>query len=341
MPELPEVEAHRRAVERCCKGLEIVGINAKEQGGGPRDGQFDDLVLAESSGEEEVASKLVGAKVSGAQRKGKQLWILLEKDGAHDRALLLHFGMTGSLLIHSGAEIVAKPSYVRFAASEQWPAKFCKLELKFAGGVSLAFSDPRRLGRVLVREGDASVQLPICKLARDPLNDPPLLEELQVALARIHAPIKAVLLDQERVVSGVGNWVADEVLFQSAILPSAPCSSLSCAQVASLRQCLISVVAKACEVDAESEKFPADWLFHYRWQNKTAGTQKSPLGIIHFATVGGRTTAFVPARQRKGAGQDSAPDASDSKERHTDDAKASGRKKRRLTNHTSSQSRKA
>ena len=45
------------------------------------------------------------------------------------------------------------------------------------------------------------------------------------------APIKAVLLDQERVVCGVGNWVADEVLFQSGIHPSTPAAGLDDAQV--------------------------------------------------------------------------------------------------------------
>ena len=44
MPELPEVEAQRRTIEAATVGKQIVTLVTLEQGGGPRDGLYDDKV---------------------------------------------------------------------------------------------------------------------------------------------------------------------------------------------------------------------------------------------------------------------------------------------------------
>ena len=103
-----------------------------------------------------------------------------------------------------------------------------------------------------------------------------------------------------KLVAGVGNWVVDEVLFHAGILPSAPCDTLSPAQVGALRASLVDVGATAVQANADSEKFPAGWLFHHRWRNQTSGTFSSPIGVIKFDTVGGRTTAWLPSAQKAG-----------------------------------------
>ena len=66
--------------------------------------------------------------------------------------------------------------YKSFTVSEDWPPRFCKCEIIFDGGVRLGFSDPRRLGRILLRQ-NAVAENPIAALARDALLDPPTLEE--------------------------------------------------------------------------------------------------------------------------------------------------------------------
>ena len=100
MPELPEAEAQRRLLDRCVVGQTIERVETKEQGGGARDGQLDDKVL-----DGDVAS-LAGARVVAAKRKGKQLWLGLEK-GKTKHCLLIHLGMTGSCVIKGEAP----PSY--------------------------------------------------------------------------------------------------------------------------------------------------------------------------------------------------------------------------------------
>jgi len=110
----------------------------------------------------------------------------------------------------------------------------------------------------------------------------------------------------------VGNWVADEVLYQAKIHPAKAACELSEKEVKTLHIMLLSVCRKACAVSADHTRFPKNWLFHYRWgkgrsasemaeENGSvakAGVAALPDGKkIHFTEVGGRTTAFVPAVQ--------------------------------------------
>ncbi len=53
--------------------------------------------------------------------------------------LLSHAGMTGSIVVHG----VKSVQYKSFVVGEDWPPRFCKLELQFEGGGKLAFSDAR------------------------------------------------------------------------------------------------------------------------------------------------------------------------------------------------------
>ena len=114
--------------------------------------------------------------------------------------------------------------------------------------------------------------------------------------------IKALLLDQAALVSGVGNWIADEVLFQAGIHPEAVCRTLSDEQTGRLHAALLHVVRTAVAANADGGKFPDTWLFHYRWRKGAAGGKVPGAdgGPISFITVGGRTSAVVLARQRKG-----------------------------------------
>ena len=154
MPELPEVEAQRRTIEAATVGKRIATLIALEQGGGPRDGQFDDSVIAEGVTADVLAVSLQDRWVLGVRRRGKQLWVELAetKGGARCACLLLHFGMTGAVIV----EGVAAPVYKNFSVDESaWPPRFTKLELVLCDGepnapsIRLAYTDPRRFGRIL------------------------------------------------------------------------------------------------------------------------------------------------------------------------------------------------
>ena len=261
MPELPEVEASRNLLSQACCGLKIDFITCIEQGGGPRDGKFDDIVFSNIS-EGDMKSALIGKTLVAVRRKGKQLWFEILN---MDVAILFHFGMTGAFVLQG----YNAPQYKSFKISKDWPPKFTKLEIVFKGGLKLAFCDPRRLGRIQLRH-DAINNPPISILARDPYLDGVNENELRTKLSQYTTSIKAALLDQEKIFSGIGNWVADETLYHAKIHPSTPCCNIAHNEyyLRALCSSLVMVINTAVEVGADSDRFPADWLFHYRWNKK-------------------------------------------------------------------------
>jgi formamidopyrimidine-DNA glycosylase len=265
MPELPEVEEARRLVKRRLVGRRLVEVFARE-----------DRIVFAGLGPQRVVAALRGRRVRGVGRKGKHFWLELDRRPWPS----FHFGMSGWL------EAYRDPN--------ERPA-FWRLELVTAEGWRLAYSDVRRFGRVRL-QADPPNEPPVSLLGFDPLLGLPPVGELRALLARRAAPIKAVLLDQS-LFAGVGNWIADEVLYQASLRPHRPAASLTREEVARLRSRLTFVVRRAVEVGANSERFPRTWLFHHRWGgNKDARTARGE--TIVRETIGGRTAAWVPSRQR-------------------------------------------
>jgi formamidopyrimidine-DNA glycosylase len=113
--------------------------------------------------------------------------------------------------------------------------------------------------------------------------------------------IKALLLDQKRVISGVGNWVADEILYQSELHPEQ--TFLSRAQAVILQERLHCILNTAITCLDDRKDFPESWLFHCRWGKRASnnGTKiKDPMGrTVVFLKAAGRTSAIVPSIQVK------------------------------------------
>jgi formamidopyrimidine-DNA glycosylase len=265
MPELPEVEAARRRLRAKILGRRIRSAEAV----------VDPVVFRGISGPA-FAAAIVGRRVKAIGRRGKHLWFELDRRPWPT----FHFGMTGSFAIYD--------------APDQRP-RFWRVEIVFTGGVRIAFSDPRRFGRIRLQQ-DPLAEPPIALLGPDPILEPPTARTLAPLLARRKAPLKAVLLDQS-VFAGVGNWVADEILYQARLSPVRSAASLTRGEVSRLRTALLSVLRRAVAVSADSDRFPRTWLFHTRW-GRTAGALTARGEAIVHATVGGRTTAWVPKRQK-------------------------------------------
>lgn len=210
------------------------------------------------------------------------------------QAILFHFGMTGSFVI-KGHSV---PQYKSFKISDEWPPKFTKIELVFEGGTHIAFCDPRRLGKVRVKPFDELFTTPpLSTLASDPLADKLSHQEVYESFQKTASPVKALILSQDRVFCGVGNWVADEVLYQADIHPSRPSNKLKPEEVQKLQEKVVEVMSVAVDCMAKEEEYPAHWLFHQRWRSKKAGGKMEDGSAIHFETVGGRTTAVVTKKR--------------------------------------------
>jgi formamidopyrimidine-DNA glycosylase len=265
MPELPEVETARRRAERALAGRRIASVATRP-----------DPIVFEGVTPGRFARALVGRRVLAVRRKGKHLWMELDRRPWP----LFHFGMTGSFEFYD--ELRERP-------------RFWKVELRMDDGTRLAMPDARRFGRIRLQY-EPERERPLSELGYDPLIGLPVAAELLRTLARRRAPIKAVLLDQG-LFAGVGNWIADEVLYQAGLAPHRLASELGLDEVRRLRGRLQAIVRFAVSVGADDERFPSTWLFHHRWgKNSDARTGRNER-IVH-ETIGGRTTAWVPSRQR-------------------------------------------
>jgi formamidopyrimidine-DNA glycosylase len=107
--------------------------------------------------------------------------------------------------------------------------------------------------------------------------------------------IKAVLLDQT-LFAGVGNWIADEILYQARIDPHRLAAELTYAEVSKLRLKLMSILKTSIRLEADWSRYPKNWLFNFRWGKEKDARDSRGRSIMH-ETIGGRTTAWVPEVQ--------------------------------------------
>ncbi|KAI9670554.1 MAG: hypothetical protein M1831_005774 [Alyxoria varia] len=270
------------------------------------------------------AEALKGKTVLDAGQQGKYFWLVMDKP-PHP---VMHFGMTGWIKFNHDETAYWKPQKEKNAEEksgkakndEEWPPRFWKFILHMESeNLEAAFIDARRFARIRLLDVEASKlreTSPLAENGPDPVIDSHVVtrEWLATKLASKHVPIKALLLDQA-VISGIGNWVADETLYQASQHPEQYSDTFDEEQVTKLYDGMMHVCKTACEVLADSDKFPETWLMKHRWDKGKKDGSKLPNGekIVHI-TVGGRTSAIVPSRQKKGgqvAGGD--PEANDKK----------------------------
>ncbi|OAD73417.1 hypothetical protein PHYBLDRAFT_66028 [Phycomyces blakesleeanus NRRL 1555(-)] len=326
MPEIAEVENARRKCHLNCVGRKIVKVEV----------QPDPIVFA---GKEpaDIVKVLENKKVVDTKRWGKYFvlskykqysWyifsmlnekqyictpnglinIVLDK-GPH---LVCHFGMTGTLKFKHNVDNLQLHNDKQ-AKDSTWPPRFYKILLTLKGPqdkspMDMALTDSRRLGRIRLVGGDPLKSEPISKLGFDPILNLPNEDTFTALVQKRAMPIKALLLDQsfsaqftytKTLKFGVGNWVADEILYHSHIHPAQYANTLSTAQCHTLHQNMEYVCRTAVEADADSSLFPDNWIMNYRWKKgKGKGNGVLPNGqVMAFETVGGRTSCFVPEVQ--------------------------------------------
>ncbi|CAM8964914.1 unnamed protein product [Rhodiola kirilowii] len=276
MPELPEVEAARRAIQDHCIGKII-----------KRAVIADDSKVIDSVSSVHFQASLLGKTLLSAHRKGKNMWIQLDSPPFPS----FQFGMSGAIHIKGISVSKYKRSIVK--DSDEWPSKYSKFLVELDDGLELSFTDPRRFAKVRLLQDPVSVP-PISELGPDAFLEPMNLDDFFNLLSKKKIAIKALLLDQ-KFISGIGNWIADEVLYQARIHPQQNACSLSKETCATLLQCIKKVIESAIEVGADSSQYPDKWIFHFR--EKRLGKAFIDGKKIDFITAGGRTTAYVPELQ--------------------------------------------
>jgi formamidopyrimidine-DNA glycosylase len=269
MPELPEVETTRRGLDPHVAGRRIVALTVHDRR--LRWPVPDDL-----------PARVAGQRIMGTGRRAKYLLIRLESG-----TLLMHLGMSGSLrVLPADTPRVAHDHY----------------DLLLESGNTLRFNDPRRFGSLHYMSGDPRQHPLLARLAPEPFSGGFTADYMWRITRRRRASIKQVLMNS-RLVVGVGNIYASEILFRARIRPRRRAQSLTRQEVARLVKDVRAVLARAIKVggttlrnyvgvDGEPGYFRQRLHVYERAQCRICRT------AIRQLTQQGRSTYYCPNCQR-------------------------------------------
>jgi formamidopyrimidine-DNA glycosylase len=267
MPELPEVEQARRALETALDRT-IAAVDDTD----------DWICRPHRPGD--LAGVLVGGRLTGAHRRGKSMWCETEGgDGTPGPELGLHLGMGGRLVITGPGgsdEVQGGDPVDATARSPEWD----RFTVDFADGGRLRLFDKRRLARVRL---DPDVDA----LGPDALDI--TADQFVGRVGRGKAPVKARLLDQS-VLAGVGNLLADETLWQARIAPATPVGELGSGELTRLHGAL----EKALDSAVRQGGVHTGEMIGSRRAGAHCPRCGGPMG---HGTVGGRTTWWCTVEQ--------------------------------------------
>jgi formamidopyrimidine-DNA glycosylase len=233
---------------------------------------------------------LNGAKITGTNRRGKFMWLTLNRP----YVLVAHLGMSGQFLIHQ--KNLPKATHVR----AQFHLK------KTMRTQELVFNDQRTFGWLSIEELTNSVPTSAQHIAPDPFD--PLFDKAATVknYLRRNIKIKTALLNQE-IMSGVGNIYADETLWRAKVHPEMITSELSAKKIATIIDYATEVMSEAIEkggtsfddlyinVNGESGFFEQS-LAAYGQEGEPCPRCGTPIKRI---TFGARSSHFCPRCQKR------------------------------------------
>lgn len=214
MPELPEVETVRRGLEMAVVGKKILKVKVHR----PK--------TIEGIPVQDFEDRLTGEVFKHIKRRAKYLFLQLQSG----LTVSVHLKMSGAFLVHDPQ--IPQP-------------KHCHVVFSLSDGKELRFKDLRAFGRMALYESLEEAQKvgSIPNLALEPLDEAFTLGYFSERLKNYSSPVKALLLDQTKAVSGIGNIYADESLFLSGVHPTKPVNQLSKSEVAKLYEAIKQVIA--------------------------------------------------------------------------------------------------
>jgi formamidopyrimidine-DNA glycosylase len=277
MPELPEVETVRRGLQHLVTGYRITEALDLH----PRALKPESIAPLHT---------LNGAKITGTNRRGKFMWLTLNRP----YVLVAHLGMSGQFLIHQ--KNLPNATHVR----AQFNLK------KTMRTQELVFNDQRTFGWLSIEELVNNVPTSAQHIAPDPFD--PLFDTAATVknYLRRNIKIKTALLNQE-IMSGVGNIYADETLWRAKVHPETITSELSAKKIAAIIDYATQVMSEAIEkggtsfddlyinVNGESGFFEQS-LAAYGQEGEPCPRCATPIKRI---TFGARSSHFCPRCQKR------------------------------------------
>lgn len=217
MPELPEVETIRRSLLTHVVGSTVLDVTVRERRlRQPLDANLERL--------------LRGRVFTDIGRRGK--YLLFELDNAQH--MLVHLGMSGHLGVKAAAASPLAHDHVR---------------IELSSGAVLVFNDPRRFG--LMRVGTIAELRELRNVGCDPLLEHWPLETWRRMTRDRRLPIKSFLMDQ-RLIAGIGNIYANEMLFEAGIRPRRRASRLRLDELRRLSEAMQAVLLEAVRLGGSS-----------------------------------------------------------------------------------------
>jgi formamidopyrimidine-DNA glycosylase len=261
MPELPEVETFKRYLDSTSLRQRIINVEVR-----------DAYVLKRVS-VRQLARRLKGHRFDNSYRHGKHLFVR----AGDELWLRLHFGMTGSL---------------EYLKPDEVAPKTARLILRFANNYRLAFDDQRKFGEIeLINGVDEFLQ-------RRGIG-PDALDIALLVFKRIfrthRGAVKAILLNQ-KLIAGIGNLYADEILFRARMHPATEAGRLSDKDLTGLFRAMRYVLEKAIALKTDFNRLPKSWLLTRRGKH---GRCPRCGRALRSATIGGRTSWFCAHCQKR------------------------------------------
>jgi len=277
MPELPEVEIARRLIADVALGRRIVGVDDA------------DTFVCRPHTPGELRAALTGRMLTAAHRRGKTMWCetsdvdsLAGSDGPRGPDLGIHLGMSGRIVVTAKDGWVAEGGDPPGRDAQPRRAEWDRFTLEFADGGRLALFDKRRLGRIVLNPD-------IDALGPDAAEVTPA--QFRALITKGRVAVKARLLDQSKM-AGIGNLLADEILWQAKISPATPVNRLQRKDVDRLYRVLRSVLAAA--LAAGGGAHTGDVIAARR----PGGSCPRCGAEMAHGTVGGRSTWWCSREQR-------------------------------------------
>jgi len=270
MPEMPEVETARRLIADLALGRRIVGVDDA------------DTFVCRPHSPGELRAALTGRALTAAHRRGKTMWCeTSDADGSPGPDLGIHLGMSGRIVVTAKDGWVAEGGDLPGRDAQPRKAAWDRFTLEFADGGRMALFDKRRLGRILLNPD-------IGALGPDAADVTPA--QFRALITKGTIAVKARLLDQAKI-SGIGNLLADEILWQARISPITPVNRLQRKDVGRLYRALRSVLAAALAVGGGAHT--GDVIAARR---PGGSCPRCGAEMVH-GTVGGRSTWWCSREQ--------------------------------------------
>jgi formamidopyrimidine-DNA glycosylase len=201
VPELPEVETARSLIADAALHRRIAGVD---------DG---DTFVCRPHFPGELRDALTGRMLTAACRRGKAMWC---ETSEHGPDLGIHLGMGGRIVVTAADGRAVEGGGPRRRDAQPRKAEWDRFTLTFADGGSLMLFDKRRLGRVRLNPDIDALGPDAAEVT---------LAEFRRLITKGSIAVKARLLDQSAI-AGVGNLLADEILWLARVSPATRTSSL-------------------------------------------------------------------------------------------------------------------